>query len=71
MYDIIHLAFLVPPRYHTKTMISYYDIIFFVMISCSISQKHTVLAFLAPIVIDNTHDITAEIMKKSYDIKIT
>jgi hypothetical protein len=48
-----------------------YDITFFVMISCSISPKHTFLAFLAPIIIDITHDIIAEIMEKGYDIKIT
>ncbi len=59
-------------------MISYksydiiYDITFFVlvtMISCSISQKPTFLAFLAPIIIDITHDNIAEIMQKGYDIK--
>jgi hypothetical protein len=58
-------------------MISYkrndiiYDITFFLMISCSISQKHTFLAFLEPSIIDITNDITAEIMEKGYDMKIT
>jgi hypothetical protein len=46
-------------------------ILHFFIISCSISQKHTFLAFLAPIIIDITHDVIAEIMEKGYDIKIT
>ncbi len=39
------------------------------MISCSIWQKHTFLAFLVPIIIDITHDNIAKIMGKGYDIK--
>ncbi len=47
-----------------------YNITFSVMIPCSILQKHTFLAFLAPIIIDITHDNTAKIMEKGYDYMI-